>query len=343
MNSDIALLIPILVLLLALGVAVLLVWKRLSSMGTRSDIRDVRSRLDDALGRLSEGRSHGALEDALSDITQRLVAIERLEPTLHRMGERTEELAQELARHDAEAKQLRENLDRRVLSVQIPADGAGIEERLDALERVCVEGALAESEYEIAFLRSCRESLDGLRQVMAYLSFDPGWTPDAAQVKALVALAQGVPGDVKTFQVSPERRDALRKLADEIDDVRCRLLDDLGRRFDLQPIAPVPGQTRFDPTLHEDAPATRLTPTDPAQAQLIYAQISIGFQQRGQVLERAWVKRYANLDSPPPMVEEEPRPAYQPFGEEKEAREEKVEMSEARTKLEEAADLGRQG
>jgi molecular chaperone GrpE (heat shock protein) len=87
-------------------------------------------------------------------------------------------------------------------------------------------------------------------------------------------------------------------LLNQLDTVRCETQRVLQNKFGISPIMSVPGHSKFDPDLHEDNEAHRLPARTEDGDNNIYEQIRPGFVVNGEVMRKAYVKRYVEVSTP---------------------------------------------
>ncbi|MBX7136085.1 MAG: hypothetical protein K1X67_25730 [Fimbriimonadaceae bacterium] len=125
------------------------------------------------------------------------------------------------------------------------------------------------------------------------------WDNDRTQIFGLYQQVS----DIGPHELSDGLRPTAQEIIGVLDETRAEAIDHLRASFGVQVIAPVVG-TPFDPLIHEDSPTTRLTPPNPNLAHTIYARVGPGLRRGDEVIERAWVKRYAGYEGPTAAIPE---------------------------------------
>lgn len=150
-----------------------------------------------------------------------------------------------------------------------------------------------------AYLAGLHDRLVNVRQVKDL----EAWEGDRVLI---FGLYQPV-SDIGVHELSDELRPAAQEIAGVLDEARAAAVDHLRTRFGIEVIAPVIS-TPFDPLVHEDSPTTRLTPPNPNLAHTIYARVGLGLRRAEEVIEKAWVKRYAGYEGPTEVSPEHSEP-----------------------------------
>jgi hypothetical protein len=274
MNSDTGTLVLLIVLAVLVAVTAFLVVLSMMKISSLAARREGATPTDHALAELRNAvyRLEQRLAEVVATSSAPPIDRENLDRSLEDIRVRVEALAADFDRfaHPPQEEPARPNL-------------GDIEARID--------GMRIQSDADEAFRRQCRAEVEILRNVRRKYTSEPDWTPDSGD-RSFLLKDLFAPARMDPLEVSRANRGEAAQLLAALDELRAEAIDSLQARFAIEPIAPVPGSV-FDPLLHEDNPETRQTPPDPAKANSIYERVAIGFTKRGEVLERAWVKRYS--------------------------------------------------
>lgn len=303
MNSDngtLILLIVLIVLVAVMAFFVVLSSMKVSSLSAR---RQSAGPTDFALAELRDAvyRLERGLAEISTPVPASAVDLEPVHRQFSALRERIDALAADLDRY-----------------ANPPVEEA-VRPSLDELEARAAALPVG-SDADEAFRRQCRAEIELLKTIQSKCAGASDWIPEAGD-RSFLLNELFSPKRMDLLEVTAANRTEARDLVTYLDDARAELIDVLRSRFGIEPIAPVPGSV-FDPTWHEDNPSTRQTPPDPSKSNLVFERISVGFAKRGEVLERAWVKRYAAgvgesqiaQDDPVPPIASDPMPSLEPPG-----------------------------
>lgn len=288
MNSNpetLVLLIALVALVALVAFFVVLSWMKVSTIAGRVNARtpeiaieELRQTLVQLQNRLAASQTAAPVPVEIDDIRQGLATIR----------ERVEALAGDFERY---------------------ANPPVVEPSRPDLAAVAARvGSIApSSDGDRAFAEQCSRELELLKTLQDRIVATSDWTPESGD-RSFLLNELFAPKRMDLLEVTSANRDEARILIHQIDDLRAQVAKELQSRFGIEPITPVAG-TEFDPRWHEDNPSTRQTAPEPALANRVYERVSVGISKRGEVLERAWVKRYAGAMAEPEPATEPPSPS----------------------------------
>lgn len=159
-----------------------------------------------------------------------------------------------------------------------------------------------------AFAQMCLDQLDELTAIHERTD---DWLHESGRLEAVFAPKE----QIQLYEVSEEWRSKLRRAYTDLEDLRADLRHRLATQYGIELIAPTPGEP-FDPLMHEDTPATRHSPMSAEQAHTVVSRVSVGYRRHGEVVEKAWVTRFAGYEGAtserPPESIEIPEPGISP-------------------------------